>query len=91
MYEFRSDDELFHARIDDGAIEALHGPAQHPDATITISQEAFLRLTGQSLTLAEAIENGAASVSGDGEALRRLRGLFRLPPPHARTAVQTSF
>lgn len=86
VYEFRVDDEPFHARIDDGAIEALHGPAQHPDATITIGREAFLRLTGQSLTIAEAIETGAASASGDEEALRRLKGLFRLPPPRARTA-----
>ncbi|MGW5129053.1 winged helix-turn-helix transcriptional regulator [Streptomyces sp. NPDC004069] len=86
VYEFRVDDEFFHARIDDGTIEALHGPAQHPDATVTISQDAFLRLTGQDLTFAEAIESGVASASGDSEALRSLRGLFRLPPPRARTA-----
>ncbi|MGW1058748.1 winged helix-turn-helix transcriptional regulator [Micromonospora rubida] len=84
VYEFRIDDEPFHARIDDGTIEALHGPAQNPDATITISKDAFLRLTGQGLTFTEAIESGAASASGDGEALRRLKGLFRLPPPHTR-------
>ncbi|MFE1311744.1 winged helix-turn-helix transcriptional regulator [Streptomyces sp. NPDC058755] len=90
VYEFRIDDELFHARIDDGAIEALHGPAQHPDATVVISQEAFLRLTGQGLTFAEAIETGVASASGDEEALHRLRGLFRLPSPQARKADQTS-
>ncbi len=39
---------------------------------------------GQGLTFTEAIESGAASASGDGEALRRLTGLFRLPPPHTR-------
>lgn len=86
MYEFRIDDEVFHARIDDGTIEALHGPAQHPDATITISEEAFVGLTGRDFTLAEAIESRAASASGDREALRRLEELFRLPPPHARTS-----
>ncbi|MFD9460309.1 winged helix-turn-helix transcriptional regulator [Streptomyces sp. NPDC060027] len=90
VYEFRIDDEWFHARIDDGAIEALHGPAQRPDATVTISQEAFLRLTGQGLTLAEAIETGAASASGDTRALRRLGDLFRLPPSHARNPDQPS-
>ncbi|MEU5539960.1 winged helix-turn-helix transcriptional regulator [Streptomyces sp. NPDC020362] len=90
VYEFRIDDELFHARIDDGAIETLHGPAQHPDAIITISQEAFLRLTSQDLSFAEAIETGAASSSGDEGALRRLRGLFRLPAPHARKPDQAS-
>ncbi|MFC9331291.1 winged helix-turn-helix transcriptional regulator [Kitasatospora sp. NPDC057015] len=90
VYEFRVDDEVFHARIDGGAVEALHGPAQQPDATVTIGQEAFLRLTDQSLTLAQAIETGTASASGDPEALRRLSGLFRLPSPHNRTAHQTS-
>lgn len=90
VYEFRVDDELFHARIADGAVEALHGPAQHPDATVTIGREAFLRLTGQTLTMAEAIETGAATATGDREALRRLRGLFRLPSPRTRTADRTS-
>ncbi|MFE3441512.1 winged helix-turn-helix transcriptional regulator [Nocardia sp. NPDC059180] len=90
VYEFHIDDEVFHTRIDDATIEALHGPAQHPDVTITIGTEAFLRLTGQDLTLAEAIETGAASVSGDGEALRRLKGLFRLPLPHDRKTDRPS-
>lgn len=45
VYEFRIDDEIFRARIDDGTIETLHGPAQHPDATITMDEEAFLGLT----------------------------------------------
>ncbi|MBC2907234.1 alkyl sulfatase C-terminal domain-containing protein [Streptomyces cupreus] len=60
------------------------------DATITISPETFLRVTGQDLTLAEAIKSGAASASGDSEALRSLRNLFRLPPPRARKADGTS-
>jgi DNA-binding HxlR family transcriptional regulator len=84
VYEFRVDDEVFHARIEDGTIEALHGPAQHPDATVTIGEEAFLALTEQGLTLADAAQNGAASVSGDPEVLRRLNGLFRLPTPRSR-------
>ncbi|GAA1557444.1 winged helix-turn-helix transcriptional regulator [Actinomadura kijaniata] len=84
VYEFRIDDEVFHTRVDDGTIEALHGPAQHPDATITLDQETFLQVAGQRLTLAEAVEGGAASASGDPEALRRLRGLFRLPPQRSR-------
>ncbi|MEU1664415.1 winged helix-turn-helix transcriptional regulator [Streptomyces sparsogenes] len=89
VYEFRVDDEVFHARIDDGTIEALHGPAQHPDATITIGEEAFLSLTGQGLTFADAIESGAASASGDSEALQGLKDLFRLPLPRARKADGT--
>ncbi|MFB9685582.1 winged helix-turn-helix transcriptional regulator [Amycolatopsis plumensis] len=86
VYEFRIGDEVFHARVDHGTIEALHGPAQHPDATITIGEAAFLEVTGGTLTLAKAIETGAATASGDRTALRRLRGLFRLPTPRDRTA-----
>lgn len=84
VYEFRIDAEVFHARIDDGTIETLQGPAQHPDATITIDQNAFLDLTSHNLTLTEAIKSGAAVATGDPEILRRLKDLFRLPPPHAR-------
>jgi DNA-binding HxlR family transcriptional regulator len=83
-YEFRVGDEPLHARIDDGTIEVRHGPAQHPDATITISEDAFLRIAGQGLTFPEAIKSGAASASGDRTALRRLNGLFQLPPPRNR-------
>ncbi|MFI8287509.1 winged helix-turn-helix transcriptional regulator [Streptomyces sp. NPDC085614] len=86
VYEFRVGDEVFHARIDDGTIEALHGPAQHPDATVAMSEEVFLGVTGQGQTLAEAIAAGAATASGDTEALRRLNGLFRLPSPRSRSA-----
>ncbi|GAA4832602.1 alkyl sulfatase C-terminal domain-containing protein [Kitasatospora terrestris] len=85
VYEFHIDDEVFHSRIDDASIETLHGPAQYPDATVTMSEQIFLGLTAQDLTPAQASEDGAASVSGDAEALRRLRGLFRLPAPGPRT------
>ncbi|MEV0297371.1 winged helix-turn-helix transcriptional regulator [Nocardia sp. NPDC050710] len=88
VYEFRIDDEVFHARIDDETIETLHGPAQHPDAIITISELEFLRLTSQGNTFAEAIETGVASATGDAQALRRIKDLFHLPPPSARRADQ---
>jgi DNA-binding HxlR family transcriptional regulator len=87
VYEFRIGDEVFHARIDDGTIEALHGPAQHPDAVITIAEDAFVELTAGGGTFAAAIESGTATATGDTEALRRLRGLFSLPPARSRTAV----
>ncbi|MET8338957.1 winged helix-turn-helix transcriptional regulator [Streptosporangium canum] len=88
LYEFRVEEEIFHARIDDSAIETVHGPAQHPDVTITIGGEVFRDLAAGRSTLAEAINNGAASASGDQQALRRLHQLFRLPRPQTRSAVQ---
>lgn len=87
VYEFRVGDEVFHARVDDGTIEALHGPAQHPDATLVMGEEVFVGVIGQGRTLAEAINDGAASASGEPEALRRLNGLFRLPSPRSRRPV----
>ncbi|MEU7242277.1 winged helix-turn-helix transcriptional regulator [Streptomyces sparsogenes] len=87
VYEFRVGDEIFHARIDDGTIEALHGPAQHPDVTITMSEEAFVDVTSHEWTLAEAIATKAATTTGDAVAVRRLKKLFRLPSPRSRTAT----
>ncbi|MFD8560960.1 winged helix-turn-helix transcriptional regulator [Streptosporangium canum] len=88
LYEFRVEEEVFHARIDDGTIETVHGPAQHPDVMITIGGEDFRDLAAGRSTLAEAINNGTASASGDQQALRRLHQLFRLPPPQTRSATQ---
>jgi len=84
VYEFRIGDEVFHARVADGTLEALHGPAQHPDATVTIGEAAFLRVTAQGHTFADAIESGDAEATGDRAALDRLKGLFRLPPTGRR-------
>ncbi|MGS2809159.1 winged helix-turn-helix transcriptional regulator [Nocardia sp. MW-W600-9] len=89
LYEFRVEEEIFHARIDDGTIETVHGPAQHPDVTITIGGEVFRDLAAGRSTLAEAISDGAASASGDRQALRRLHQLFRLPRPQPRSATQS--
>ncbi|WP_318212259.1 helix-turn-helix domain-containing protein [Streptomyces sp. SJL17-1] len=84
VYEFHVGDEVLHARVDDGTVETIHGPAQYPDATITITEEAFAAVTARRLTLSGAIEAGAAAAKGDEEALRRLPGLFRLPAPRSR-------
>ncbi|RKE17008.1 helix-turn-helix domain-containing protein [Streptomyces sp. TLI_171] len=85
-YEFRVGDEVFHVRIDRGTIEALHGPAQHPDATLTLEPDAFRRLTARQLTLARAVEDGTATATGDADALHALPGLFRLPAAGDRSA-----
>ncbi|MQY08955.1 winged helix-turn-helix transcriptional regulator [Actinomadura macrotermitis] len=85
VYEFRIGGEVLHARVDGAEIETLHGPAQYPDAIVTMDEEAFLAVTARDTTLAEALESGAASASGDRAALDRLTDLFRLPVPRSRT------
>jgi DNA-binding HxlR family transcriptional regulator/putative sterol carrier protein len=90
VYEFRVDDEVFHARIDDGAIESVHGPAQRPDVVIETAAEVFIELMAGRVSLAEAVRAGTASVSGDQRLARKLRGLFRQPRPRARTAEEAT-
>lgn len=87
VYEFHVGDEVFHARVDDGTVETLHGPAQHPDATITVDEDALVRLTSQGLAFSDALASGEATATGDEEALRRLEGLFNLPGPRERRAT----
>lgn len=84
VYEFRVDDEVFHVRVADGTVEAAHGPAQLPDAVLATGEDVLVGLAEGTTTLAEAIRNKAVSVSGDREALRRLRTLFRRPHAASR-------
>ncbi|MFE9854887.1 winged helix-turn-helix transcriptional regulator [Streptomyces sp. NPDC005780] len=79
VYEFRVGDEVFHVRVDDGTIEALHGPAQHPDAVVEADEAAFAALAEGRSNLADAIGTGSFSASGDRQALTRLPRLFRRP------------
>lgn len=85
VYEFRIDGEALHARVDDGAVEMAHGPAQRPDAVIAMDEPSFLALAAGRSALGELIEDGSATASGDPRVLSRLGGLFRLPRPRSRT------
>ncbi|TCO55993.1 winged helix-turn-helix transcriptional regulator [Actinocrispum wychmicini] len=79
VYEFRVGEEVFHARVDNGTIDALYGPAQQPDAVITTTDDTLAELAEGRTTLAEAIRNNTVSASGDKQAIRQLRTLFRRP------------
>jgi DNA-binding HxlR family transcriptional regulator len=80
VYEFRVDDDVFHARVDDGTIESVHGPAQRPDVVLETGAEEFGELAAGRATLAELVRAGAAVVTGDRQAVHRMRALFRRPP-----------
>jgi DNA-binding HxlR family transcriptional regulator len=80
VYEFRVDDDVFHARIDDGAIESVHGPAQRPDVVLETGAAAFAELAAGRAALADLVKSGEAVITGDRQAVRRLRTLFRRPP-----------
>lgn len=84
VYEVRVDDEVFHVQVADGTVEAAHGPAQLPDATLVTTADVLVGLAEGGTTLAAAIKDKTITVSGDREALRRLRTLFRRPSPGSR-------
>lgn len=84
--EFRVDDDVFHARIDDGQIETGHGPAHRPDVVIETAGDVFLELASGKLSLPDAVLDGSISVSGDRQVLRQLLGVFRWPERRSRTA-----
>ncbi|WP_406235414.1 winged helix-turn-helix transcriptional regulator [Nocardia sp. NBC_01009] len=87
VYEFRVGDEVFHARIDDGTIDTVHGPVRHPDLTITTDDRTFREIAAGRTTLAAAVRNATAVATGDRAALRALRTVFRLPTPVQRIAA----
>lgn len=88
VYEFRVGEEVFHVRVADGTVEASHGPAQLPDATLVMDSEVLVALASGTTTLAGARKAKSVAVSGDREALRRLRVLFRRPTQASRVASQ---
>ncbi|MFB4298281.1 winged helix-turn-helix transcriptional regulator [Actinomadura sp. NTSP31] len=90
VYEFRVGDEVFHALVDDGEVRMVHGPAQRPDASIAMSEDVLIAMASGRSSLGTAIEDGSASLSGDAEAVRAFRGLFRLPVPKTRKVEQAS-
>ncbi|MFE2755268.1 winged helix-turn-helix transcriptional regulator [Actinosynnema sp. NPDC059335] len=83
-YEFRVGDEVFHVRVDDGAVEAAHGPAQHPDVVVETGEDVFADLAAGRSGLAEQVAAGAATATGDRDALRRLAEVFPRPTPATR-------
>jgi DNA-binding HxlR family transcriptional regulator/putative sterol carrier protein len=84
VYEFRIDGDVFHARVENGAIESVHGPAQRPDVTIEADGKTFLELAAGRMRIADGVRDGSVLVSGDRRALRSMRGVFRWPERRSR-------
>jgi DNA-binding HxlR family transcriptional regulator/putative sterol carrier protein len=85
VFEFRVGGDVFHARIDHGRIETLHGAAQRPDAVIETEPDTFLELAAGRLRVTDATRAGSVSLSGDRKALRGLRDMFRWPERRDRS------
>jgi hypothetical protein len=78
-YEFRVDDDIFHARVHDGQVESVHGPAWQPTVTVTCDGSMFRALAAGELSLEDAARSHRIEVDGDRRALRRFERIFRMP------------
>lgn len=75
-YEYRIDDEVFHARVEDGALTTARGPAWKPDMVLRTDAKTFLRLAIGELDASRAVRSGAVSVQGKPRTLARTARIF---------------
>lgn len=79
-YEFRVEGEVFHVRVDDGAIDVRHGAAADPDVVITSDYETMVAVGTGQRSPAGALASGRMSVSGPPDAAARCAEMLVLPP-----------
>lgn len=78
-YEFRIDGEIYHARVDDGSLSTVRGPAEEPDLVFTCDGEALFELASGVLDLETAVGQGRIVLDGDREAAFRMARIFAGP------------
>jgi DNA-binding HxlR family transcriptional regulator len=77
-YELRVDDETFNVRSRDGNLQAAHGPAPNPEATITLTAETLTAIGGGELQIPSRRADRLIAIEGDAAgALRLLESLAR--------------
>ena len=76
VYEFRIDEVVLHARIDDGELEVRQGGADEPDLIFTSDTRTLRKVLSAQLTLADAVSSDKARIEGDMSALGRCASLF---------------
>ena len=86
-YEYRIDDDIFHARVDDGRVETGQGPAPGEAAFVLIaSTDAFLALATGEILPDDGLVDGSLELRGNREALDRSLRIFGLADPAASPA-----
>jgi DNA-binding HxlR family transcriptional regulator/putative sterol carrier protein len=80
-YELKVGDAIFHARVENGDIEMLHGPATRPDLVLETDEETLLALFAGLVRPGDAAESGAVKMEGNEELLAPLLAMFRFPQP----------
>jgi DNA-binding HxlR family transcriptional regulator len=73
VVEVRLDEGTFHIRLNEGEPGYFHGPAEQPDAQLTIDARGCLALTQGSVSLHEMIKKGQIGIDGDSPLADALR------------------
>jgi DNA-binding HxlR family transcriptional regulator len=73
VVDIRLDEGAFHVLINDAGPAYTHGPAEHPDARLTLDARTCLALTQNSASLHEMIKEGQVAVDGDTPLAHALR------------------
>jgi DNA-binding HxlR family transcriptional regulator/putative sterol carrier protein len=80
-YEFDVGGDVFHIRIDDGALTATQGPAASPDLVYATDVETLLCIGARQVSPVDAVQQGRARMTGQPEVAARVVEIFGFPPP----------
>jgi len=80
-YQFDVDGDVFHIRVDDGALAATQGPAAAPDFVYATDVETLLCIGARQVSPVDAVLEGRARMTGDPAAAARVVEIFGFPPP----------
>lgn len=76
--EFRVDQTVFHALIEDGRLTTALGPAPNPELVLALDDPAFRELAAGTATLGELLKDGRASFDGDPKGYHHFATAFQL-------------
>ena len=75
-YELHIDGEVLHVQVRDGNLQPHQGPADDPDAVLTMDATALADVSAGRLDVEDALAAGRVTVEGDEDAARRLLTSF---------------
>ncbi len=79
--EFRIEDEIFHASVAGGDVQAAQGPAHQPDLVVRTDTDTFLAVLSATLSPGRAVAEGRAELMvGDVSLLERYLYIFGIEP-----------
>ncbi len=75
-YQYVVGDTAFHFIVDDGSVEVRDGRAEDPAVVVTTDAKTWAAIASGKRPTSAAIAAGALTISGDKQAVKRLRQIF---------------